>query len=86
MSERHVVAILTALIRAQNPRLDGDAAVLQAMAMARGGMGESELTAALEMALQAWEWPGEGYLRPGAEEVLQDVDFALGVREAGRKP
>jgi hypothetical protein len=49
MKERHMVTILTALLRAQTPELDGDAAVFQALAIARGGMGESELTDALEI-------------------------------------
>jgi hypothetical protein len=49
VKERHLVAILTAILRAQMPELDGDAAVLQAVAMARGGMGEREVTGALDI-------------------------------------
>jgi hypothetical protein len=49
MKERHLVTILTALLRAKTPELDGDAAVFQAVSMARGGMGESEVTAALDI-------------------------------------
>lgn len=49
MKECHLVTILTGLLRAQAPELDGDAAVLQAIALARGGMGESEVAGALDI-------------------------------------
>jgi hypothetical protein len=75
------VAILTAVIRTLLPELDGDAAVLQAIALARGGMGEKELVEAMEAVIRGWQAPaGEGWLRPVAEEILADVDFAMGVR------
>jgi hypothetical protein len=80
VSERHLVAMLTAVIRVFLPQLDGDAAVLQAIALARGGMGEKELTEAIETVLRGWQSPGEGWLRPAVEDILTDVDFAMGVR------
>jgi hypothetical protein len=80
MSERHIIAILTAILRAQRPDLDGDAAVLQAITIARDGIGEAWLAEALDTILggDRREWN----LLPTWAEILRDVDFALGMREA----
>jgi hypothetical protein len=78
-----MVAILTAVILTQHPELDGDAGVLQAIALVRGGMGERELVEAIEaVIIRGWESPGEGWLRPAAEEILVNVDFVMAMRAA----
>jgi hypothetical protein len=69
MSERHLIAILAALVRVRQPELEVEVAILQAIALARGGMGESELVDALEVI--CW---GRG-LTPAY--VLFDVDEVL---------
>jgi hypothetical protein len=81
MTDRQIIAILTAVLRAENPTLDGDAAVLAAIAIARGGMGEAELLDALGVILPATRksWAEGG---SPAAEILRDVDYALAIRGA----
>lgn len=75
MTYRQTVAIMTAILRAQNPALDGDSAVLAAIAIVRGGMGEGELVHALAVIARG----GDGCTPLG---ILQDVDFAFALRGA----
>lgn len=79
VSERHQIALLTALIRVVIPTLDGDAAAMQAIAMARGGIGEREITELLDAAMAGWKQPACGWFRPTAGDILAEVDFALAV-------
>jgi hypothetical protein len=81
MTNRQIIAILTAILRAKDTSLDGDAAVISAIALARGGMGEAELVDALAMIVivttKSFTEGGD----PGAE-IVRDVDFALALRGA----
>jgi hypothetical protein len=84
MSHRHLIAILTAIVRAQKPELEGDAAVMQAIEWARDGAGEAELVAAIETILggDRREWD----LLPTRADILRDVDYVLAMRAALGKP
>ena len=68
-----MVCILTAILRAQQPEIDGDAAVMVAIKMSRSGIGETELADAIDTVL--------GGLPPSSE-IMHDVDYALAVRAA----
>jgi hypothetical protein len=69
--DRQVVAILTAILRAQHPAMDADEAVLAAIAQARFGLSDAELAAAL-VAVLPWAPPSE---------ILTDVNFAMDLRD-----
>jgi hypothetical protein len=73
MTHRHLVGILTAILRAQRPELDADAAAVLAIVIARVGMSESEAVDAIETITGG---------TPLASEILLDVDIAIALRDA----
>ena len=76
------IAILTAIRRAQDHSLDGDVAVLDAIAIARRGMGEAELLDSIAVIVRdGTRSPSSGAVC-SATEILRDVDFALAVSGA----
>jgi hypothetical protein len=78
MNDRQQIAILTAVLRAQDPTLDGDTAVMAALGMVRGGMGERELIEAVATICPSTQEPQQRIST--AMEILRDVDFALALR------
>lgn len=81
MSRRHVVAILTAILRAQDPSIEGDTAVLQAIAIERAGMPEAQLLAALTLIVLVTRKSFTRSSDPGTE-ILRDVDYTLALQGA----
>ena len=78
MTQRQLVAILAALLRAQNPHLDPDAAVIIAISIAGGvGLTEHDLEHILNAIL--------GGARIATAELLADVDRVLAMRAASRQ-
>lgn len=80
MTERQIVAILTAILRAQaraawipGDIADCDAIVMQAVATARDGFGETALADAVDTITGGM---------PPAWDILLDVDAALAIRAA----